>query len=220
MDEMEAPVSRDTRQWRRTLLAVVAFLVFGGSPAMAEERTLMLYGDSLMAGYGLDAGDGFAPQLQAALDASGLDVKLVNASVSGDTSAAGLDRLDWSLGDQPDAVILELGANDMLRGLPVEQARKNLAAILDRLKADGVPVLLAGMYASRSLGPDYVSEFDAMYPALAAEYGATLYPFFLEGVALDPALNLPDMRHPNAKGVSVMVERILPFVADLVGEAG
>ena len=220
MDEMEAPVSREARRRRRSLLAALGFLALGGSQAMAEERTVLLYGDSLMAGYGLEAGDGFAPQLQAALDARGLDVKLVNASVSGDTSAAGLDRLDWSLGDQPDAVILGLGANDMLRGLPVEQARKNLAAILDRLRADGVPVLLAGMYASRALGPDYVSEFDAMYPALAAEYGATLYPFFLDGVALDPALNLPDMRHPNARGVSVMVERILPFVAELVDKAG
>lgn len=173
----------------------------------------MLYGDSLMAGLGLSEQEGFAGQLQAAL---GDDVTIVNASVSGDTSADGLARLDWSLGDRPDAVVLELGANDMLQGLPVDTMRSNLTALLDRFKTEGVPVLLVGMRASPSLGTDYVKAYEAVFPDLAAQFGTNFYPFFLDGVALDASLNQADGIHPNAQGVSKVVRAILPAVEALL----
>jgi acyl-CoA thioesterase-1 len=196
---------------------MIAALLFA-PPAHAGEKTILVYGDSLTAGLGLSPEDGFIGQLQAALDAKGLGIRLINASVSGDTTQAGRDRLDWSLADKPDAVILELGANDMLRGLPTETVKSNLSAILDRFSKDGVPVLLAGMMADRGLGPDYVAPFDAMYPALAKQYGTLLYPFFLDGVALDPKLNQADMQHPNPEGVKRIVARIFPYVQKLVEE--
>lgn len=182
----------------------------------AAGKTLLLYGDSLMAGLGLDASDGFAAQLQAALDARGIAVTIVNASVSGDTTADGLDRLDWTLADRPDAVILELGANDMLQGLPADAVGKNLGLILERFRADGVPVLLAGMKANPSLGAGYVTAFDNTFAALSARYGATLFPFFLDGVALDAKLNQADTIHPNAAGVRIIVAKILPYVEQLL----
>jgi acyl-CoA thioesterase I len=185
----------------------------------AAGKTLLLYGDSLMAGLGLDASDGFAAQLQAALDAKGIAVTIVNASVSGDTTVDGLDRLDWTLADRPDAVILELGANDMLQGLPAAAVGKNLGLILDRFNADGVPVLLAGMKANPNLGASYVSAFDNTFPTLSAQYGATLFPFFLDGVALDAKLNQEDAIHPNAAGVRIIVANILPYVERLLGGA-
>lgn len=187
-------------------------------PAMAQAapKTLLLYGDSLMAGLGLDPKDGFAAQLQAALDAKGIAVAIVNASVSGDTTADGLARLDWTLADRPDAVLLELGANDMLQGLPAEAVGQNLSAILDRFKADGVPVLLAGMKANPSLGQDYVAAYDTVFPALSKQYGTALFPFFLDGVALDASLNQADRIHPNAAGVKIVVANILPYVERLM----
>ena len=195
------------------LLGAVAALV---QPAIAAERTIMLYGDSLLAGLGLSADESFMGQLQAAMDAAGLDARLVNASVSGDTTADGLARLDWTLAEPADAVILGLGANDMLQGLPPNAVQENLDAIMARLDALDLPVLLIGMKANRGLGADYVTMFDRIYPDLADQYGALLYPFFLEGVALDPALNQPDLRHPNAKGVAVIVAGLVPLVAQLV----
>jgi acyl-CoA thioesterase-1 len=186
------------------------------SRSVGAETKILLYGDSLMAGYGLPASEAFMAQLQIALDRHGVDVRLVNASVSGDTTASGLQRLDWVMADRPDAVILGLGANDMLEGLPAADARSNLAAILERLNARSVPVLLVGMKANRGLGPDYVEAFDQIYPDLAEEFGAALYPFFLEGVAFDPDLNQADLRHPNADGVKVIVAAMAPFVEQLV----
>ena len=177
---------------------------------------MLVFGDSLVAGYGLPADQGFVPQLQAALDAAGVEARLINGGVSGDTTADGLARLDWALGDQPDAVIVELGGNDMLQGLPPEVARANLDAILGRISASGTPVLLAGMRANPSLGDSYTKAFDAIYPELAAQYGADLFPFFLEGVALQAALNQSDGIHPNAPGVAAIVEAITPYVVRLV----
>jgi acyl-CoA thioesterase-1 len=206
------------RAWIAALL-LVASLIALTSPAVGAEKSILIYGDSLMAGYGLPSSDAFMAQLQRALDETQLNVRLVNASVSGDTTASGLARLDWAMADRPDAVILGLGANDMLQGLPVETARRNLAAILDRLRAEDIPVLLAGMMANRGLGPEYVASFDSMYPELAAEYGAVLYPFFLQEVALEPALNQHDLRHPNAAGVKVIVSAMMPYVEQLLHHA-
>ena len=185
-------------------------------PVAAEDLRILLYGDSLLAGLGLSAEDSLMGQLQAAMDAERIQATLVNASVSGDTTADGLARLDWTLGDSPDAVILGLGANDMLQGLSATDARANLDAIMARLDQLGVPVLLLGMKANRGLGSDYVDEFDAIYPDLAQEHGTLLYPFFLDGVALDPDLNQPDLRHPNAEGVAVIVAGMMPLVEQLV----
>lgn len=187
-----------------------------GAPAAERPLTIAAFGDSLSAGYGLEAKDGFAARLEAALRATGENVRVTNAGVSGDTTAGGLARVDWVLGDKPDIVILELGANDMLRGLSPAKAEANLDAILTRLGQHKVPVLLAGMLASRSLGSDYTKEFDPLYRRLADKHRVPLYPFFLDGVALDQALNQPDLLHPNAKGVDVIVERILPPLRRLI----
>lgn len=204
-----------TKNVRDTLrgAAIAIVLAAATSVPAAAQQTLMLYGDSLMAGLGLSDQDGFAGQLQAAL---GDDVTIVNASVSGDTSADGLARLDWSLAERPDAVILELGANDMLQGLPVEAMRENLSAILERLVAEDIPVLLAGMRASPSLGSDYVAAYEAVFPELSAQFGTAFYPFFLEGVAADAALNQSDGMHPNAEGVRIIVDAIKPSVEALL----
>jgi acyl-CoA thioesterase-1 len=196
-----------------TLLALVA-----AWPALAAPIKLTALGTSLTQGYGLPPGTEFTVQLQNALRAQKIDVTVVNAGVSGDTSADGLARLDWSLADHPDAVILELGSNDMLRGLPPEQTEKNLRAILAKLKAAHVPVLLCGMHAQRNLGADYVKRFDSIYPRLAKEAGVLFYPFILDGVALNPKLNQADGLHPNPAGVKVIVRRILPSVKKLLAE--
>lgn len=199
----------------RDAAVAVTLLVLGAAPVAADEKILMLYGDSLMAGLGLSENDGFAGQLQKAM---GEDVTIVNASVSGDTSADGLARLDWSLGERPDAVILELGANDMLQGLSVQAMRDNLNAILERFEAENIPVLLAGMRASPGLGTEYVTAYDAVFPELAQQYEAEFYPFFLEGVATDAALNQSDGMHPNAEGVRVIVKAIQPYVQALLSD--
>lgn len=197
---------------RRALLlsAVAAAAAALPLPAFAATKNILVFGDSLVAGLGLDAGDGFVPQMQAALDKANAGATLVNGGVSGDTTATAVDRLGWALGDPYDGVFLELGANDMLQGVPVDTVRQNLEAILSALSARKLPVFLAGMEANRGLGADYAAAFDALYPALAQKYGATLYPFFLDGVALDPGLNQADMLHPNAKGVGAIVSRMAP----------
>lgn len=184
--------------------------------AKAAEKRLLVLGDSLTAGYGLPSAQAFPVRLEAALRAKGVAVTVINAGVSGDTTAGGLARLDWSLADKPTHVIVALGANDMLRGLDPAQARRNLDQIMTRLRAEKLPVLIAGMLASRTLGAAYQAEFDGMYPALAKQHGAALYPFFLDGVATDPALNQNDGLHPNARGVDMIVERILPSVMTLL----
>ncbi len=181
--------------------------------------TVLALGDSLMAGYGLEAQQAFPVKLQAALRAEGLDVTIINAGVSGDTAAAGLARLDWSLDDSVAAVIVELGANDALRGMPPAQAEQALDAILGKLAERKLPVLLAGMAAPRNLGPEYQQAYDPIYARLAARHGALLYPFFLDGVAADPTLNQADGLHPNEAGVDMIVTRILPSVRQLLAKA-
>lgn len=190
------------------------------TPAAADETRVLALGNSLTAGYGLPATAGFVAQLQAALDARGLDVRIVDAGVSGDTTAGGLARLDWILADGADAAIVELGANDALRGIDPASSRSNLDGILGALGERGRPVLLAGMAAPRNLGAQYVAAFDGMYPELADTHGVIFYPFFLDGVAGVPSLNQSDGIHPNAQGVAVIVERILPYVLRLLDRAG
>ena len=191
---------------------------FAMLPALAQTpvRVLML-GDSITAGYGLPPGQGLVPRLQAALQAQGKQVRLIDAGVSGDTTAGGLARIDWSLAENPQAAVVALGGNDGLRGLPPANSRANLAGILDRLAARNIPVLLAGMLAPPNLGADYGREFAGMYTTLAAERpGLILYPFLLEGVAGNAALNQPDGIHPNPAGVAEMVRRMLPVTQTLL----
>ena len=176
----------------------------------------MALGDSLTAGYGLAARDGFVPQLQAALAAQGAKIEVANAGVSGDTASDGLARLDWSVPEGTDAAIVELGANDMLRGIDPQVTRDALDAILARLAQRHIAVMLCGMRAAPNLGVDYGRAFERVYPELAAKYGVILYPFFLDGVAADRTLTQPDGLHPNAAGVAVIVRRILPTVQELI----
>ncbi|MDB5394274.1 MAG: hypothetical protein JWM91_1780 [Rhodospirillales bacterium] len=184
-----------------------------GATVHAAPIRIMAFGDSLLAGYGLASdSDNIPNQLERALKADGHDVKLINAAVSGDTTTDGLARLDWSLADKPDLVLLELGANDALRGQDPDRARANLDQILTRLKAANIPVLLCGMIAPRNLGPAYGAKFDPIYAELARKYDVPLYPFILDGVALDASLNQADGMHPNKDGVAVIVKRLAPAV--------
>jgi acyl-CoA thioesterase-1 len=194
--------------------AAGALLGLPAGHAAAQEKALKIavLGDSLSAGYGLPAGAAFPARLQAALAAKGLPTEMVNAGVSGDTTSGGLDRLDWSIPEGTQAVIVELGANDMLRGLDPAIPRKALDEIITRLKARGAAVFLCGMYAQRNLGADYVAKFDAIYPDLAKKHDVPLYPFFLQGVAGEKNLNLPDGLHPTAEGIETIVRAILPSV--------
>jgi acyl-CoA thioesterase I len=203
------------------VVQAVAFAVALATASEAAARTLRLVvlGDSLTAGLGLPPGQAFPDRLQAGIRAKGYDVEVLNAGVSGDTAADGLARYDWAVPADADALIVELGANDMLRGLKPDAAKKALAAILDKTRAAHLPTLLAGMRAAPNLGADYDRAFDAIYPALAEAYGATLYPFFLDGVAADPKLNQPDGLHPNAEGVRIIVQRVAPSVESLLKQA-
>jgi acyl-CoA thioesterase I len=196
------------------MLVLAAGVGFSARAQGAAMRPLKLValGDSLTAGYGLPGEAAFPAVLERALRANGYTVSIANAGVSGDTTSGGLARLDWSVPDGTDGVILELGANDMLRGIDPNIPRQALDEILARLRERGIPVLLTGMYASRNLGPDYVARFEAIFPDLAKKHGVPLYPFFLDGVAGVRELTLPDGLHPTAKGVQVVVERILPTV--------
>ncbi len=205
------------------LLAALALLMPAALPAGAEPaRTLKLValGDSLTAGYRLPADAAFPAVLERELTKRGRAVAVANAGVSGDTATGGLDRVDWSVPDGTDGVILELGANDMLRGTDPAVTRKALDSIITRLKDRGIPVLLAGMRASANLGPDYVARFDAIYPDLAQAHGLVLYPFFLAGVAGERGLNLDDGLHPNPRGVGAIVTGILPAVESFLGRLG
>ena len=192
-------------------------LLLAISPARAEVRLVVL-GDSLTAGFGLSHSDGFQARLQSALAARGKKVTIVDGAVSGDTSAGGRARLDWVLADGADAAIVELGANDGLRGLEPAQMEANLGAILDALAARHIPVLLTGMRALPNLGSAYDAEFWAVYTRLAKRPGVLFDPFFLEGVVADPALNLPDRLHPNPEGIRRIVARLLPAVEQLLSE--
>jgi acyl-CoA thioesterase-1 len=185
------------------------------APAPAPRR-LLAFGDSLTAGYGLAPEDTFPVKLEARLQADGFKVTVANGGFSGDTTSGGLARVKWVLADRPQYALIEFGANDALRGLDPQLARANLVKILERMKSDGVRVLLIGMRPPANWGPDYAQAFDSIYPDLAKQYGVPLYPFFLEGVALDPALNQRDGLHPNAGGVDVIVQRIAPAVEKLL----
>ncbi|HMB48347.1 MAG TPA: arylesterase [Afifellaceae bacterium] len=189
-------------------------------PAHAQDVVrIVALGDSLTAGYGLAPGQGFPAQLQRALDAAGHKVDIVDAGVSGDTASGGLARLDWSVAPDADAVIVELGANDALRGIGPEVTRKALDEIVARLNARNLPVLIAGMVAPPNMGDDYGDRFNAIYSDLAEKHGTSLYPFFLDGVAGDRSLNQADGIHPTAEGIAVIVENILPEVEKLIEQA-
>lgn len=204
-----------SRRYGWLALLVNAAILY--APAAAGEAVrIAALGDSLTAGYGLPMEQTFTAQLETALRAAGAQVVIANAGVSGDTTAGGRARLDWVLADKPDLVIVELGANDGLRGLDPAKTYQNLDDILTRLAAAGVRILLAGMYAPPNLGPEYGAAFDAIYPRLAERHGVAFYPFFLEGVATDPALNQHDGIHPNAAGVAAIVGRIAPYVLALL----
>lgn len=191
-------------------LAITALLSTG--IARAEPLKLVGFGDSLMAGYQLPAADAFPVKLEAALRAKGHEVEVANAGVSGDTTSGGLARLDWSIPDGTQGVILELGANDALRGIAPEETEKNLDAMLTRLKERGIAVLLAGMLAPPNMGADYAERFDGIYRRLSEKHGVPLYPFFLDGVVTRANLQIEDGMHPNPAGVDVMVQSILPTV--------
>lgn len=201
--------------WAAALLIafVLGFHVMT-TPLQAQTPPLKLValGDSLTAGYNLPGSAAFPAALEKLLREKGISVEIANAGVSGDTSQGGLERLDWSVPEGTDGVILELGANDALRGIDPGLTEKALDAIVTRLKARGIPVLLAGMYAPRNLGSDYAARFDGLYPRLAEKHGLILYPFFLDGIAGDRVLNQPDLLHPTAEGVRVIATRILPTV--------
>lgn len=201
-------------------VAVLLPLVLGPARAGASptpEFRLLAFGDSLIHGYGLAAGQTLPERLEAALRAQGHAVEVVNGGNSGDTTASGRARLDWALGmGRIDLALVALGGNDALRGLDPAVTYDNLDAILTRLEAAGLPVLLAGMLAPRNLGADYTAEFDAVFPRLAERHGVAFYPFLLEGVALDPALNQADGIHPNAAGVEVIVKRLAPRLGAMI----
>jgi acyl-CoA thioesterase-1 len=201
----------------------VTFASFGAVSATIQENTdktvieILAFGDSLTAGYGLGPGEGYTEQLQKWLNANmDVPVKVVNAGVSGDTSTGGRSRLDWALapikGGKPDLVILELGANDALRGVSPEITRENIDAMVKVLKERGIATLIAGMLATPSWGADYGKKFDTIFPDVSQEYSVPLYPFFLDGVAADPALNQADGLHPNVEGVAIIIERMGPVI--------
>jgi len=211
---------------RITFKTIVAALLAGIVPAVAQAADrpvrILALGDSLTEGYGLPPGDDFPNVLEHALKAKGLNVTIINGGISGDTSAGGRARLDWSLGDEkngPDAAIVELGANDGLRGLPVPEMQKNLDEIVARMKARHIPVLLTGMKSPRNYGEAYAKDFDAVFPRLAKKYDVLFYPFFLDGVVLNANLLQADGLHPNPKGVDVIVKSITPMVMRLVEQA-
>lgn len=198
------------------LLAVACVIAPQAAQAADAPVKIVALGDSLSAGYGLPGQDAFPAKLAAALKAKGIAVDIINAGVSGDTASGGLGRLDWSVPDGTDAVIVELGANDALRGIDPKVTRTALDTILGKLKARKMAVLLAGMQAPRNMGPDYVRDFDAIFPALAQAHDVVYYPFFLDGVATDAKLNQKDGLHPTAAGVDIIVTRILPKVEELI----
>ncbi|KAA3500012.1 arylesterase [Rhizobium rhizogenes] len=201
---------------------VILATAFFASVATAQERTLQLVGlgDSLMAGYQLPPTDSYTAQLEAALKAKGINVVVTNAGVSGDTSSGGLSRAEWSVPDGTDGVILELGANDALRGIAPEQTEKNLDAIISGFQKRNIAVLLVGIMAPPNMGDDYARRFNPIFPKLAGKYNLPLYPFFLDGVVTDDKLKLEDKMHPNTQGVAMMVEKSLPAVESFIKTIG
>ena len=202
------------------ILTLVLMLFSSIKLVQADVPRLMVFGDSLVAGYGLPAEQGFTSQLQDRLSANGFRIEILNAGVSGDTSAGGAARLDWALSEQPDYVMIVLGGNDLLRGLDPGATRQNLDQIIARLAALNIKTFLCGMLAPLNLGPEYSREFNPIYPELAQKYDLAFYPFFLENVALVPALNQRDGLHPNADGVAKIIDGIMPVLSRfLAGEA-
>jgi acyl-CoA thioesterase-1 len=191
---------------------LLVFLCLNLAQAQAQPVKIAMLGDSLTAGYGLPPGQALPVKIEAALKAKGKDVQILNHGVSGDTAAGGLSRVDWMLADKPDIVLVALGGNDALRGSDPAQLERNLDQIVTKLKAANVTVWLAGMMAPRNFGAEYGAAFDALYKRVADKHGVALYPFLLDGVAADPALNQPDGIHPSGKGVDVLVEKITPFL--------
>jgi acyl-CoA thioesterase I len=227
------PARRHPRAFRRygdraalvngiaALAALLIAVMVAAAPATAQTKPRILaFGDSLTAGFGLDDDEAFPVRLQARLATDGTIVKIINGGVSGETTTGGLSRIEWALSFHPDAVLVELGANDALRGTDPKLTYANLDGILAKIQATHAKILLLGMHAPGNWGRDYRDEFDAIYPKLAEKYHVPLYPFFLEGVALDPTLNQSDRMHPNAKGVDIIVERIAPYVRRLLQEKG
>lgn len=202
----------------RLLISLFSALVMLSSSLAHSDNLIRIlaFGDSLTAGYGLKPGQGFADQLNDKLHSYSLPIRVINGGLSGDTTAGGRKRIDWLLGDNPDIVIVELGANDALRGLSPAQSKDNLRRIIQKIRLTGADVLLAGMLAPPNMGSDYESEFNQIYPQLATEMNVPLYPFFLDGVASVAALNLEDGMHPNEDGVAVIVDKILPHVMKLL----
>ncbi|HLX14442.1 MAG TPA: arylesterase [Bradyrhizobium sp.] len=206
-------------------MLVFGLALLGSEPAFAQTSAaidtrpikVVALGDSLTAGYGLPSTDAFPVKLQKALKSKGIEVEMINAGVSGDTSSGGRDRLEWSVPEGTQAVIVELGANDALRGTDPAVTRAALNDIVARLKARGIAVLLCGMLAPPNYGNDYAARFNAIYPDLAKSFGITLYPFFLDGVAADAKLNQPDGMHPTAEGVDIIVQKMLPTVKAFLG---
>ncbi|MBL8631490.1 MAG: arylesterase [Rhodospirillaceae bacterium] len=194
--------------------------LFGyGSVTAADQPPvrILAFGDSLTAGYGLDdLGNAFPAQLEKALEAKGYKVDVLPGGISGDTTTGGLNRIEWSLAEKPDAVIVELGGNDGLRAVDPGVTEKSLDGLVARIRQDDIPVLVAGMLAPPNLGRDYADRFGAIFPRVAKKHDALLYPFFLDGVAGDPSLNQADRIHPNPKGVKIIVEKILPSVEKLI----
>jgi acyl-CoA thioesterase-1 len=201
------------------LVIAVLAAAFASAQAAAGVPVILDFGDSLTAGYGLPAGQAFPARLEAWLHQQGIEARVVNAGVSGDTTAGGLARLDWALADKPDLVMLALGANDALRGIEPSAVRENLDKMIRKIEVSGAKLLLLGMLAPPNWGEEYRHAFDQIFPELARIHHLPLYPFFLEGVAMKPELNQPDGLHPNERGVSVLVDRIAPVVARLLGSA-
>jgi len=228
-----APANRSRSRSAASALRAIAFIAallclgLAAAPkahaqaaATTDTLRIVALGDSLTAGLGVAQNEAFPAQLQRALLEKGYKVEVINAGVSGDTASGGLARVEWSVPDHVAGVIVELGANDALRGIDPDVTSKALDDILSRLRSRDIPVLLAGMRAPRNLGPDYAQRFDAIYPALAAKHGVIFYPFFLEGVAAERNLNQKDGIHPTAEGVAVIVRGILPQVEELLARAG
>lgn len=202
-------------------ILALAMPLFWGAGAEAAERRILAFGDSLTAGYGLPAAEALPVQLERRLRADGFQVKVVNAGVSGDTTGMGVDRLDYALSDGPvDIALVELGANDMLRGLPPRETRANLERIIETFRSKGVNVIIAAMASSNNWGQAYRQEFDSIYPDLATKYGVTMVPFFMEGVWGDPALLIGDGLHPNPAGVRKIVDKIAPYVEKTLAPSG
>ncbi len=201
-------------------IALMLAAAFPRSALSADETVIVVLGDSLVAGYGLEQGQAFPERLEIALREKGHSVRVINAGVSGDTTAGGLSRLDWSVPAEADGVIVELGANDALRGISPDASRENLAMVIERLKASGKAVLLAGMMAPPNMGDSYGQAFDGMYRTLSEQYDVLLYPFFLEGVAAIPELNQSDGIHPTAEGIDVIVKGFLPTAEQFLEKLG